>query len=277
MSYYNQIAKAIEYLVKHFNEQPSLDKLSQVIGVSPYHLQRLFTEWAGVSPKQFVSYLTVEALKKELSQSRNIIEASDKVGLSSASRAYDLMVNIESVTPGEYKAKGKGVSIIYGVSSSPFGECFLAYTSRGLCNLSFITEEESEDILIDELHKEWINATFQRNDMLIKKWVDNIFKAHNTPLNLCLKGTPFQIKVWKALLSIPMGHLVTYTDVAHIAGDEKAVRAVASAVGRNPISFIIPCHRVIRKEGLIGQYHWGSDRKACMIGWEKAKREIAKD
>lgn len=267
---YKRVEKAIKYLIDNFRNQPSLEELSEVIGVSQSHLQRTFTEWAGVSPKQFLGYLTVEALKKEIITSRNITEASERVGLSSQSRGYDLMVNIEAVTPGEYKSLGKGLVIEYGFAETPFGQCFVAVTGRGVCDFQFTEDNESE--IIDNFIKDWSLAQHKHDDNKAVEIVDIIFGTENKhPLNLFLRGTPFQIKVWKALIRIPYGGIVTYSDVTQLADCGKATRAVASAIAKNPVGVIIPCHRVIRNEGVIGQYRWKSERKASIICWEKSK------
>lgn len=272
MTPYERIEQAIKYLIAHCQEQPSLGVLAQVSGVSEFHFQRMFTEWAGVSPKQFLGYLTVEALKGEILRSQNLIEATERVGLSSQSRGYDLMVKIEAVTPGEYKTLGKGLNMEYGFAESPFGLCFVAATPRGVCHFQFV--DGDAEALLEAYREEWMAANHVQNDAMAENVLRNVFTDRARPLNLHLKGTPFQIKVWEALLSIPSGNVVTYSELAQLVKHEKAVRAVASAVARNPVGLIIPCHRVIRKEGVIGQYHWKSERKASIIGWEKAKRDV---
>ena len=272
MTNYERIEMAIKYLIGHYQEQPSLEVLAKVSGVSEFHFQRMFTEWAGVSPKQFLGYLTVEALKSEILCSRNLIEATEHVGLSSQSRGYDLMVKIEAVTPGEYKSFGRGLNLEYGFAQSPFGLCFVAATPRGICNFQFVDDDMEH--FLPAWQEEWIAATHVRNDAMAEAILTNIFTDRSCPLQLHLKGTPFQLKVWEALLSIPSGQVVTYSELARLMHHEKAVRAVASAVARNPVGLIIPCHRVIRNEGVVGQYHWKSERKAGIIGWEKARRDI---
>ena len=266
---YKRIEAAIKYLIAHFKQQPSLDELAAYIGVSSSHFQRMFTEWAGISPKKFLEYLTIGSLKRELSATTSLLEVAGNVGLSSQSRVYDLFVNIESMTPGQYKTKGKGLNIDYGFADSPFGECFIAATERGICSLQF-TDGNREEILA-LFSKEWESAVLSCNTSLAASIVGNLFYPQASPrsFNLLLKGTPFQIKVWEALLKIPMGRIVSYNALAKFAGNAAATRAVASAVARNPIGFLIPCHRVIRNEGVIGQYHWSPARKAAIIGWEK--------
>ncbi|MDP4186362.1 MAG: methylated-DNA--[protein]-cysteine S-methyltransferase [Bacteroidota bacterium] len=273
MTDYQRIEKAIKYLISNFKKQPSLDEIAEYMGLSPFHFQRMFSQWAGVSPKKFLEHLTLEALKDELSIAGNISVAAERVGLSAQSRAYDLFVNIEAVTPHEYKTKGEGLTIEYGFADSPFGMCFIAATERGICMLQF--SDENRDELIAELQQEWNNARIKENDDLAKTIVEKIFSAKKEvkPLNLLLRGTPFQLKVWRALLNVPFGRVVSYGDLAELTGDVNATRAVASAVARNPVGYIIPCHRVIRSEGVVGQYHWKPERKAAIIGWEKSRNE----
>ena len=266
---YNRIKQAIKYLLDNFKQQPSLEELAAHVNMSKFHFQRVFHEWAGISPKQFLSHLTVEALKYEILNTKNLIEASENVGLSSQSRAYDLMVNIESVTPGEFKTLGKKLVINYGFAASPFGKCFIATTQRGICSLQFTDNNEQQ--VVDEFCIAWGNASFYHDDNIALQIKNKIFSSESKEtLNLHLKGTPFQIKVWRALLSLPFGSVVSYGGLTQLAEAGQGTRAVASAVARNPIGYIIPCHRVIRNEGVIGQYHWGSERKASIIGWEKS-------
>ena len=263
-----RIKKAIEHLLKNFKNQPTLEELADSVNMSKFYFQRTFQSWAGITPKQFLSYLTVKALKQEILNTNNLIEASENVGLSSQSRAYDLMVNIESVTPGEYKTSGKSITISYGFVESPFGACFVATTSRGVCSFQFVEDKQS---VITEFEHEWKNASFIRDDSVAERVVNDVFSPNGTKkINLHLKGTPFQIQVWQALLSIPFGSVASYGSVAKLASNDNGTRAVASAIARNPIGYIIPCHRVIRNEGIVGEYHWSSERKAMIIGWEKA-------
>ena len=269
---YNRIEKAIQYLIANFKKQPSLEELAQHIGLSNFHFQRIFKEWAGVSPKKFLEYLTLEALKQELSGSFNLIEAAEQVGLSSQSRVYDLFVKIEAMTPQEYRDRGKGLTFEYGFSPTPFGECFISFTPRGINEFQFIDNNREE--LISSMKQEWHNANFNTNNAKAKETINQIFysQTNNKPLTLWLKGTSFQLKVWQALLNIPSGNITTYSKLAEQIGNPKATRAVASAVANNPVGYIIPCPRVIRSEGIIGQYHWKSERKASIIGWEKCKK-----
>lgn len=272
---YSRIERVIRYLIDNFKRQPSLEELAEYAGLSQYHFQKLFTSWAGVSPKKFLQHLTVEALKEEL-KNNNIACSADNVGLSSQSRVYDLFVSIEAVTPNEYRTCGEGVKINYGFAGSPFGECFVAVTERGVCALFFPDEDASE--AYEYLDTEWRNAEKVRDDEAARKVTEQVFypDGQQRPLRLLLRGTPFQVKVWRALVGIRFGKLTSYGELADLAGDKKATRAVASAVARNPVSYIVPCHRVIRSEGIIGQYHWKPERKAAIISWEKSRGEAEK-
>lgn len=269
---YRRIEKAIRYISENFRRQPSLDEIASHVGMSPYHFQRTFTEWAGVSPKKFAGFLTVESLKGELARKSNLNEWAESVGLSSQSRVYDLFVSMEAVTPGEYKSGGKGLSITYGFGGTPFGECFVASTPKGICSMQFA--DENHDEIISNFISEWPGAAITRDDADAAGRLSVIFGGNSgeAPINIALKGTPFQLKVWRALLEIPFGDITSYSELALLSGNIAAVRATASAVAANPIAYLIPCHRVIRSEGIIGQYRWNPDRKAAMLGWEKAKK-----
>lgn len=276
---YERVEKAIKYLIENFRQQPHLEEIARHVGLSNFHFQRLFTEFAGISPKKFLQYITLEALKSEINQTNNLPEAAQQVGLSSPSRVYDLFVSIEAMTPGEYKQKGKGLSIEYGTTTSPFGTCFLVMSEKGICNLQFICKESDKGKLLEEVKQEWLKANLTENNLKAQEYAKAIFYSSDcsSPIPLLLKGTPFQIKVWKALLQIPFGKITSYSELANLTGNKDAVRAVASAVARNPIGYIIPCHRIIRSEGVVGQYHWKPERKATMIGWEKAQLEAEKE
>jgi AraC family transcriptional regulator of adaptative response/methylated-DNA-[protein]-cysteine methyltransferase len=268
---YKRVEEAIKYLTENFKQQPSLYDVAEQANVSPFHFQKIFTEWAGISPKKFLQYLTVEELKKQLAQTQNLVEAAERVGLSAQSRVYDLFVKLEAVTPQEFKSKGEGTSIQYGVHDTLFGECLVAATEKGICALHFV-EENNANQLIKDLHAHWENANITENLSSTKQFVDKIFSpGKKEPLKLFVKGTSFQIKVWEALLKIPFGALTTYQSIAKAIDNPAAIRAVGTAVGANPIAFLIPCHRVIRQEAIIGQYRWGTTRKKALIGWEKAR------
>lgn len=267
---YTRVEEAIKYLTQNFKEQPTLYDVAEHAHVSPFHFQKIFTDWAGISPKKFLQYLTVEELKKELQKTNNLSEAAARVGLSAQSRVYDLFVKIEAVTPQEYKSKGAGIEIEYGVHPTPFGDCLLAVTERGICGMNFL--ENDEDELLNELKSHWENASFKKDQNSTKHFAESIFeKGADKNIKLLVKGTPFQIKVWEALLKIPFGALTSYQTIANAVGSPGGMRAVGSAVGANPVAYLIPCHRVIRQEAIIGQYRWGTLRKKALIGWEKAK------
>jgi len=270
---YDRIEKAITYIEKNFDRQPELKEISGQIGLSEFHFQRLFSSWVGISPKRFLQFLTKEHVKQLLSGSANLLDATYDAGLSSPGRLHDLFVACEAVTPGEFKTRGKGLTITYGFHDSPFGECLIAKTDRGICWLSFVRNSGRKPLL-DELAGAWKNARIVEDPSRARSLVARIYdpgrwKSAN-PLPVLIKGTNFQIKVWEALLRIPVGTVVSYEDVALYIGFPKAVRAVGNAVGKNPVSFVIPCHRVVRKTAEFGNYGGGPARKKAMLGWEAA-------
>ncbi len=273
---FNRIAEAIGFIKEHFKEQPSLDKVAAKVHLSPFHFQRLFTDWAGVSPKSFLQYISIEHAKQMLKNKENsLLDAAFETGLSGSSRLHDLFVKIEGMTPGEYRNGGEALTINYSYAESPFGKVLVASTSKGICYMAFADRKE---IAMEELRKIFPNAQFEPLLDLIQQQALDIFrhdwnKIHQIKLHL--KGTAFQLKVWETLLKIPMGQLSTYGNIAKKLENPSASRAVGSAVGDNPVAFLIPCHRVIQSGGNIGQYHWGSDRKTAMIGWEAAKANVA--
>jgi AraC family transcriptional regulator of adaptative response/methylated-DNA-[protein]-cysteine methyltransferase len=272
---YARIEKALTYIADRVDEQPELDEVAAEIGLSPFHFQRLFTRWVGVSPKKFLQYLTLARAKACLTESASVLDAAHAAGLSGPSRLHDLFIAHEAVTPGEFKLRGEGLTISYGWAESPFGDCLIMTTPRGICGLAFAGEDGREDCLAD-MGARWPRAKFVEDEAAIARLGETIFapgQARGEKLKLVLYGSPFQIKVWEALLRIPPGALVSYDALAASIGALKAARAVGSAVGDNPISFLIPCHRVIRKSGTISHYHWGRPRKMAMIGWEAAQRE----
>ena len=273
---YQRIEQAIQYLEKNFQRQPELDEVAEKVHLSPFHFQRIFTEWAGISPKRFLQYLTVDFLKEKLQESRNLVEAAESAGLSSQSRVYDLFTTLEAVTPQEYKLKGSGIRIEYGFHETPFGTCLMGVTDRGICWLSFLSTDEDSKFELEKMKEHWNNSIFHENKDLTKSFVERIFQARSTAspegkLHLFVKGTNFQVKVWEALLKLPMGSVLTYQDIATTIENPKAMQAVGSAVGSNHIAYLIPCHRVIRKDGILGEYRWSSTRKKSIIGWEMAK------
>jgi len=271
---FERVEKAIAFIENNFHSQPSLKQIANQIGLSEYHFQRVFSRWVGISPKRFLQFLTKEYAKQLLKESTNILDVTYETGLSSPGRLHDLFVTCEAVTPGEFKTKGKAMTITYGFHPSPFGECLLATTARGICGLYFVKDGDRNRVL-HELKSSWKNADLFEDPQASQNLLGEIFKpssANRTaPLHLVLSGTNFQIKVWEALIRIPFGAVVSYEDIAVQIGMPKATRAVGSAVGKNPVSFIIPCHRVIRKTADFGNYGGGTSRKKAILGWEAAQ------
>lgn len=270
---YLLIEQALGYLEGHFRDQPNLSLIAEQMGYSEYHFQRLFTRWVGISPKRFLQVLTKEYAKSVLQTSLSIDQAVYTTGLSSPGRLYDLFVTCEAVTPGEYKTRGAGLSIEFGFHPTPFGECLLAVTDRGICFLRFVDKVERQVSIMD-LRSRWPMADLQENQARVQKIIRDMFpltEKPRAPLNLLLSGTNFQIKVWEALLQIPYGKVVSYGLIASSLEMPHAARAVGQAVGNNPIAYLIPCHRVIRKMGLFGNYRYGPLRKKAMLGWEFAR------
>ena len=273
MSDYERIAEAISFIESQCNDQPALDEIAAHLHLSPFHFQRLFSRWAGVTPKRYLQILTLERAKDLLAQAKPLLEVSDTLGLSSASRLYDHFVQLEAVTPGEYKSGGRGLSIHYAVQTTPFGNVFIAITPRGICNLAFMQDDDADGHL-GNLHKNWPQAMLQENHQSTLAIVDAMFAAQkksSKPLSLHVSGTNFQTSVWKALLQIPPGTVTSYAQVAAAIGRPNAARAVGLAVGANPVAFIIPCHRVIRLSGSLGGYRWGVTRKHAIHAWEAAR------
>ena len=271
---YQRIAKAIAIIRRDFKSQPSLDEVAAEINLSPMHFQRLFSEWAGVSPKKFLQYISINYAKSLLrTEQMNLFHAAHETGLSGTGRLHDLFVTIEGMTPGEYQHGGKQLQINYSRFHSPFGSLLIASTTRGICHLAF---EEDAQTGFQKLVEHFPNASFKENQDTLQQKVISFFinrEANVSELKLHLKGSPFQLKVWESLLKIPEGKLTTYLSVAQEIGNAAASRAVGTAIGKNPIAFLIPCHRVIQSSGELGGYMWGMDRKMAMIGWEAAKNE----
>ncbi len=266
---YLRIEQAITYLENHYKDQPNLEEVAANIGLSEFHFQRLFTRWAGVSPKRFLQFLTKEGAKDLLNRSENLLDTTHQVGLSSLGRLHDLFVTTEAVSPGEYKSQGEGVTIRYGLHASPFGKCLIAVTERGICHLGFAQRETSEGDAIDNLVADWKNARMIEDNKGTAPLIEPIFDANSRgKLNLHLRGTNFQLKVWEALLKIPAGTVTTYEGLAERIGQPTASRAVGTAVGHNPIAVLIPCHRVIRKVGEFGNYRYGAQRKKALLARE---------
>ena len=272
---FRRIEEAIGYIKDNFRQQPTLDEIAEKIHLSPFHFQRIFTDWAGVSPKKFLQYISLEHAKNILKNSNtSLADAAFETGLSGTSRLHDLFINIEGMTPGEYKNGGENLLINYSLAESPFGNILVASTSKGICYMAFSDDEKEA---FTSLQKSFPKAQYKQVVDLIQQNALYIFTHDWKKLNsikLHLKGTPFQIKVWETLLKIPMGQLSTYGTIAKQLHNPKASRAVGSAIGDNPVAFLIPCHRVIQSTGNFGQYHWGSNRKTAMIGWEAAKKNL---
>lgn len=272
---YQRVASAIEYINVNFKEQPSLKEIAEAVGISHFHFQRLFTEWAGVSPKKFIQYLSVEYAKELLkNETSKMLDVAHETGLSGTGRLHDLFINIEGMTPGEFKNGGERLTINYCFAETPFGKIIVASTEKGVCHMFF---EEDEDKAQANLKARFPNASyhqvvdkFQQDALFI--FQDNWQKLDKIKLHL--KGTAFQLKVWETLLSIPMGQLTTYGDVAQKINKPKASRAVGTAIGHNPVAFLIPCHRVIQSSGKLGGYMWGGTRKSAIIGWEASKLDV---
>lgn len=271
---YARIEKAILFMEQNFRHQPDLKEVANSVGLSEFHFQRLFSRWAGISPKRFLQFLTVEYAKQLLDESRSVLEVTYESGLSSPGRLHDLFVTCEAMTPGEFKEQAEGLTITYGFHPSPFGESVLAITERGICNLLFISGGNREEAL-QELKDTWPKATFRQDPTQTQPFMERIFNPvkHQQALPVILKGTNFQIKVWQALLKIPPGTVVSYEDIATQIGQPGAAQAVGAAAAHNPIGYVIPCHRVIRKMGVFGNYHWGTARKKAILGWEVAQKE----
>lgn len=264
---YQIVAKAIRFIKYQARQQPDLDDVAKAVHLSPHHFQKTFRQWAGVSPKKFLQFITADHAKQLLLNGHSNQEAAWKSGLSGTGRLHDLFIRIEGMSPGEYKQGGRHLRIHYGFSESPFGEMLCAATERGICNLMFIDDRSGA---VDHLHTMWPEAEIRRDNPAQIPEISSILNGSSPekPLHLHLSGTSFQLKVWEALLKIPSGRLTTYSDIAGSLHRVRASRAVGTAVGRNPVAYLIPCHRVIKKTGDIGEYRWGSVRKTAMIGWE---------
>lgn len=269
---YHRIATAIEFIQSNFKLQPNLDEVAEKVNLSPAHFQKIFTDWAGTSPKKFLQFISLEHAKSLLKDEKaTLFDAALDTGLSSTSRLHDLFVKVEGMSPAEYKNGGKDLNISYSFANSPFGKIITASTEKGICYMAF---EENMETAIRDLVNKFPNATFFEKQDEFQQNALSIFNKDWTKLNtikLHLKGTDFQLKVWESLLKIPLGKLSTYGNLANEIGNPKASRAVGTAIGSNPVAFLIPCHRVIQSSGKIGGYMWGSDRKQLMIGWESAK------
>jgi len=270
---YGRIENALRFLHANFKRHPSLAETAAEVHLSEFHFERLFQRWAGTSPKRFLQFLTAEYAKPLLRDSASLLEVSYAAGLSGTGRLHDLFLNCEAVTPGAFKQRGKGITLHYGTHPTPFGDGLFALTDKGLSVLRFLADRPLE-VEIEELRKEWSGATFIEDQNLAGKTARQLFLpenlGHRTPVHLHLRGTNFQLKVWQALLTLPSGTLAAYSDIAARIGCPRASRAVGTAVGKNPVAFFIPCHRVIHSLGTFGNYRWGVERKEAIIGWEAA-------
>lgn len=275
---YHRIEQAIRFIEDNVRRQPSLADVARYVGMSEFHFQRVFSRWAGVSPKKFLQFLTADYARSLLQESRNVLDVAYDLGLSGSARLHDLTIKLYAMTPGEIKTQGAALTIRYGVHPTPFGECFIAMTQRGICGLRFIEPGTMQKHVAD-LSDTWPHSRLVQDQTATGAMVQRIFATasrSNVSKGACplvVRGTPFQIKVWEALLRIPSGHVVSYQHLARCAGLAGSTRAVGTAVGKNPVAYLIPCHRVIRSTGAFGEYRWGSLRKKVLLGWEAARKE----
>ncbi|MCK4880745.1 MAG: methylated-DNA--[protein]-cysteine S-methyltransferase [Bacteroidales bacterium] len=266
---YRRIESAIHYIREHHTSQPSLEEIAAHVNMSPYHFQRLFTRWAGISPKKFLQYLTLQYAREQLREDLSLSEIAFEAGLSGTGRLHDLFINMEGMTPGQYRRSGRGINIHYGFHHGPFGKYILAISSeQRICALEFTDDEEEASTA---LHHQWSESELKYNPRFTGPMAEGLFSLKPTrPLNLLVKGTPFQLKVWEALLKIPFGELVSYQTVSEHINNPRGLQATGGAIGKNTVAFLIPCHRVVRKTGEINGYRWGLERKTALIGWEAA-------
>ena len=268
--HYGVIARALRIIDRTGGAAMPLDDLARELQMSPAHFQRVFTRWVGVSPKRYQQYLTIDQAKRMLAERHTVLAAADAAGLSGSGRLHDLFIRWEAMSPGEYARAGDGLKIRWGWQDSPFGQALVMGTDRGICGIGFAAETGAEATMAD-LRSRWPKADFVEDPAMIKDWALSAFGAGGAEVPVFGIGAPFQIKVWEALLSIPSGHVTTYTDIANAVGTPRAVRAVGTAVGRNPVSWLIPCHRALRKTGELGGYHWGLPVKRALLAWESAR------
>ncbi|MFY0614900.1 MAG: bifunctional helix-turn-helix domain-containing protein/methylated-DNA--[protein]-cysteine S-methyltransferase [Hyphomicrobiaceae bacterium] len=271
---YDAVRRAIAFLSEHWLEQPELDDLAGHLGLSAAHCQKLFKRWCGLSPKEFLQAITIDNARNLLDGSASLLDCAHEVGLSGSSRLHDLFVDHIAMTPGDYKRRGEGIAISYGFHSSPFGEALVMATDRGIAGLAFVNEDigQTRQEALSDMTRRWPNADYLEQPEATAAHAQQVFDPRRwsaeQPVRLVMIGTDFEVRVWETLLKIPMGKAVSYTDIARHIGKPQASRAVGSAVGRNPISFVVPCHRVLRADGSLGGYHWGLTRKRALIGWE---------
>jgi AraC family transcriptional regulator, regulatory protein of adaptative response / methylated-DNA-[protein]-cysteine methyltransferase len=272
--HYHLVERAIQLISEKHQEQPSLNEIASEVNMSPFHFQRVFSEWAGVSPKKFLQYISLQHARKLIDRQKTLFDTSVETGLSGSGRLHDLFVSIEAMTPGEYRNGGGNLTISYSFSVSPYGETITASTNKGICHLAFTDGKRTETL--EELRGRFPRANYTEREEALHKEVSALFRNSNPKeLKLHIKGTPFQLKVWEALLRIPEGELAVYADIADQAGNKMAHRAAGTAIGKNPVAWIIPCHRVIASSGILGNYRWGKNRKAAIIGREMAKTHLA--
>jgi AraC family transcriptional regulator of adaptative response/methylated-DNA-[protein]-cysteine methyltransferase len=267
---YDRMAKALDWLAERWRERPSLDEAAAAVGLSPFHFQRVFTRWAGVSPKTFVASIAHAEAMKLLDSGSSVLDAALDAGLSGPSRLHDLFIAQESVTPGEARRRGEGLTMTWGLAPTPFGKGLFVMTERGLCGLAFVDPGRDADAF-EDMHRRWPAATWVRDDAAARAMAPRAFLGDGEPTPLVLIGPPFHVQVWKALLRIPAGATASYASVAAWAGKPAACRAAGAAIGANPISCLIPCHRAIASDGRLTGYHWGLARKAAMLGTEAVR------
>jgi AraC family transcriptional regulator, regulatory protein of adaptative response / methylated-DNA-[protein]-cysteine methyltransferase len=280
MNDYERIARIIRYLDERHTDQPDLTTLARHVGLSQHHFHRLFTSWAGITPKDFLQCLTLTHAKQMLRQGKSVLDAALDTGLSSPGRLHDLCVNLEAASPGEVKSGGDGWTITIGFTDTPFGKCLVGESHRGVCHLSFV-ESGDEKSALAEVKSQWPRSRLQRDDPAVSQLANRIFhpttvKNSSLPLRAFVRGTPFQVRVWRALLQVQRGTLVSYGGLAAAVNQPAAARAVGSAVGQNSLAYLIPCHRVIRETGVLGDYRWGQVRKRVMLVWENSPRFAGK-
>ena len=272
---YERIARVISYLDENVAEQPDLAQLAAQAGLSPHHFHRLFSKWAGVTPKDFLQCLTLNRAKTLLQRGQSVLDAALDAGLSGPGRLHDLCVQIEAASPGEMKSGGAGLAVDFGVSETPFGLWLVGRSVRGLCHVSFIEEKHSDSVIQRRIKQDWPRATLRRDDSVARELAATAFVARagldQPVLRAYVRGTGFQLRVWRALLTVPPGALISYGRLAGLCDAARAARAVGTAVGGNPLAYLIPCHRVIRSTGIVGQYRWGTNRKRMLIGWEATR------
>lgn len=274
---YQRIERVIRFLDKHRADQPDLGELARQVSLSPFHFHRLFTSWAGITPKEFLQCLTAADVRRRLREGESVLSAALEAGLSGPGRLHDLCVTVEAASPGEIKSGGAGWTMSWGFADTPFGRCLIAGGPRGLCALSFV-ESDREDRALASLRRNWPCATWERDDAHATRTAHQVFQrrpSEAAPLRAFVKGSAFQVRVWRALLSIPPNAVTTYGKIAAAIGQPAAARAVGSAIGQNALAYLIPCHRVIRETGVIGDYRWGSARKRAMLAWESVPATVA--